>query len=100
MSSSRTCPHDRRRPPDPDTRRARHVPALRTEGEDGVSFPMRPGEVDVTWRYDLYHPGDDEPFHSDYHRSADMLALLLPITLGRDDVDRIEIVRCPTVGLT
>lgn len=64
-----------------------------------MSFPLRPGEVDVVWRYDLYHHhDDDEPFHSDYHRSSDILALLLPIAMGQDDVDRIEIVRCPTVA--
>jgi hypothetical protein len=58
---------------------------------------LRPGEIAVEWRYDLYRAGEDEPFASDYHRSADILALILPITLGSEDVDRIEIVRCPTV---
>ena len=65
-----------------------------------MSFPLRPGETAVEWRYDLYRNGEDEPFHSDYHRSADILALLLPIALGQDGVDRIEIVRCPTVEVT
>jgi hypothetical protein len=63
-------------------------------------LPLRPGETGVTWRYDLYRTGASEPFHSDYHRNADVLAILLPVTLSREDVDRIELVRCPTVGET
>lgn len=65
-----------------------------------MKFPLRQGEEDVVWRYNLFHPDADEPFHSDYHRSGDILALLLQVALGRDDVDRIEIVRCPTVVAT
>lgn len=65
-----------------------------------MTFPMRPGEEDVVWRYDLFHPGADEPFHSDYNRSAEILAIQLQVSLTRDDVDRIEIVRCPTVERT
>jgi hypothetical protein len=65
-----------------------------------VSFLLRPGEESVVWRYDLYHPGEDQPFHSDYHRDPDILALIQSVTMQRDDVDRIEIVRCPTIAVT
>jgi hypothetical protein len=65
-----------------------------------LGFPLRPGEEDVVYRYDLFHPGDDEPFHSTYERSAQTLVINLQVSLTRDDVDRIEIVRCPRLTET